>query len=55
MSMSPIIEKVQKLLSLSKSSNAHEAAAATAAANKLIDQHRLTMADLDSFKAFPIN
>lgn len=47
MSTSAIIEKVQKLLSLSKSSNANEAAAAAAAANKLIDQHRLSVADLE--------
>jgi len=41
-----IIEKVQKLLALAKSSNINEAAAATAAANKLIDQYRLSEADL---------
>jgi hypothetical protein len=45
---SSIIEKVQKLLSLSKSSNANEAAAAANAANKLIDQYRLSTADLES-------
>jgi hypothetical protein len=43
-----IIEKVQKLISLSKSSNINEAAAAAAAANKLIDQYRLSEADLNS-------
>lgn len=47
MSVSAIIEKVQKLLALSQSSNANEAAAAAAAANKLIDQHRLSEADLE--------
>lgn len=43
-----IIEKVQKLLSLSKSDNIHEATAAARQANRLIDQHRLTMADLET-------
>lgn len=42
-----IIEKVQKLLALSKSSNANEAAAAANAANKLIDTYRLSEADLE--------
>lgn len=45
MSLSSVIEKVQKLLALSKSSNANEAAAAAAAANRLIDQYRLSEAD----------
>lgn len=48
MSTQDIIEKVQKLLALSKSSNANEAAAAAAAANRLIDQHRLSEADLET-------
>lgn len=43
-----IIEKVQKLLSLSKSSNANEAAAAAAKANELLDKHRLSLADLET-------
>ena len=43
-----IIERVQKLLALSTSSNANEAAAAASAANKLIDQYRLSTADLES-------
>ena len=43
-----IIEKVQKLLALSQSSNANEAAAAAAAANKLIDQYRLSEADIQT-------
>ncbi|NBW58605.1 DUF2786 domain-containing protein [bacterium] len=43
-----IIDKVQKLLALSKSSNANEAAAAAAAANKLIDQYRLSEADIST-------
>jgi hypothetical protein len=46
--ISPIIEKVQKLLRLSKSAaNANEAAAAAGAANKLIDAYRLSTADLE--------
>lgn len=48
MSLSPIIEKVQKLLALSKSANINEAAAAAAVANRLIDQYRLSTTDLDS-------
>lgn len=48
MSISPIVEKVQKLLALSKSSNANEAAAAAAKANMLIDQYRLSEADLEA-------
>lgn len=46
MKISSIIEKVQKLLALSKSSNANEAATAAALANKLIDQYRLSEADI---------
>lgn len=42
-----IIDKVKKLQSLSKSNNLNEAAAAAAAANKLIDQYRLSMIDLE--------
>jgi len=48
MSVSTIVEKVQKLLALSKSSNMNEAMAAAAAANKLIDQYRLSTADLEA-------
>lgn len=44
--LSAVIEKVQKLLALSKSANPNEAAAAAAAANRLIDQHRLSESDL---------
>jgi hypothetical protein len=46
--VSPIVEKVQKLLALSKSSNINEAAAAAAAANRLIDQYCLSEMDLES-------
>lgn len=47
MSTSSIIEKVQRLQKLSTSSNAFEAANAAAMANKLIDQYRLSTADLE--------
>lgn len=42
-----VIDKVKKLQSLSKSNNINEAAAATAAANKIIDQYRLLQIDLE--------
>lgn len=44
--ISSVIEKVQKLLALAQSSSAHEAAAALGAANKLIDQYRLSEHDI---------
>lgn len=46
MNQSQAIEKVQKLLGLSKSSNINEAATAAAIANKYIVQYRLKEADL---------
>ena len=42
-----VIDKVKKLLALSKSSNQNEAANATAAANRLIDEYRLSENDLN--------
>ena len=42
-----VIDRVKKLLALSQSSNANEAAAAAAAANKLMDQYRVSQADLE--------
>jgi len=48
MELDKVISKVQKLLALSKSDNAGEAAAAMNAANKLIDQYRLSSADLET-------
>lgn len=42
-----IIERVHKLISLSRNANANEAAAAAAIANRLIDQYRLSKADLE--------
>lgn len=44
--ISSVIAKVQKLLALSNSSNANEAANAASAANKLIDEYRLSTADI---------
>lgn len=47
-SLTDVIAKVQKLLSLSKNnSNAAEAATAAGIANRLIDEHRLSVADLE--------
>lgn len=43
-----IIDKVRKLLALSTSSNANEAAAAAAKANDLIDKYRLSQFDLEA-------
>jgi hypothetical protein len=43
-----IIERVQKLLALSKSDNPNEAAAAAALADKLIQKHQLTEAELQA-------
>lgn len=48
MSISNIVDRVNKLRSLTQSTNVHEAAAAAAAANKLIDQYRLIEADLET-------
>lgn len=44
--MDSIIDKIRRLRALSQSTNVHEAAAAAAAANKLIDAHRINEADL---------
>jgi len=46
MSIDNVISKVKKLLSLANSSNANEAANAAALANRLIDQYRLSTADI---------
>lgn len=46
MSASAIAEKVKKLLALAESDNPHEAAAAAGAAERLMQEHRLTQADL---------
>ncbi len=47
MDISDVIEKVKKLLALTKSSNAGESANAARAANKLIDAYRLSQADIE--------
>jgi len=47
MSITSVVDRVQKLLALSKSENANEAATAAALANKLIDQYRLSEIDLE--------
>jgi len=46
--MTNIIDKVQKLLRLSRSSNIHEAAAAAAAADRLIQEHGLQQAQFEA-------
>jgi hypothetical protein len=42
-----IIEKVRKLLALARSDNEHEAAAAAGAAERLLQEHRLSEVDLE--------
>ncbi len=44
----PIIEKIKKLLALAQSSNEHEAALAAAHAHRLLSEHNLAMADIDT-------
>jgi hypothetical protein len=51
--ISSVISKVQKLLALSNSSNANEAANAAAAANKLIDEYRLSESDITTESGEP--
>jgi len=45
--LSPVLDKVRKLLQLATSDNANEAAAAMAKAQSLIEQHRLSVAELE--------
>ncbi len=47
MTMQDIISKVQKLRRLATSSNVHEAAAAAAAADRLIQEHRLHESEIE--------
>lgn len=47
MAQSQIVEKVKKLLALSRSSNINEATTSAAIATKLILQHRLSEAEID--------
>ncbi|MFA4971485.1 MAG: DUF2786 domain-containing protein [bacterium] len=48
MDLSPVLDKVRKLLRLAQSSNENEAAAAMGAAQRLIDEHRLSVAELEA-------
>lgn len=45
-----IIEKIKKLLALSKSNNEHEAALAAAHAQRLLSEHNLSMTDVEAKK-----
>ena len=53
MSLDAVIAKVQKLRALATSSNANEAAAAAAAADKLIQEHRLSEAEIEASADVP--
>ena len=44
----PIIEKIKKLLALASSTNEHEAALAASHAQRLLSEHNLAMADIES-------
>ena len=46
MENTPILQKIKKLLALSKSANEHEAALAAAHAQRLLSEHNLAMADV---------
>jgi len=48
MDNNPIIEKIRKLLALANSSNEHEAALAASHAQRLLSEHNLAMADIES-------
>jgi len=47
-SIEAVLQKVRRLRALATSSNVHEAAAAAAAADRLIQEHRLSEAELES-------
>ncbi len=47
MEKSRIIDKIKKCLALSRSANEHEAAAALRQAQKLMQQYRIEMSDVD--------
>ncbi len=47
-----LIEKIQKLLSLSESSNEHEAKVAMLKAQELLAKHKLSMQEVTSFKKY---
>ncbi|MDD2850900.1 MAG: DUF2786 domain-containing protein [Desulfuromonadaceae bacterium] len=44
----PVIEKIRKLLALANSCNEHEAALAASHAQRLLSEHNLAMADIES-------
>lgn len=46
-----VIEKIQKCLALSRSSNPHEAEAALRQARKLMDKYQLEMSDIEAMRA----
>ncbi|GCE83023.1 DUF2786 domain-containing protein [Komagataeibacter diospyri] len=46
MSQKAVMERLKKLIALSRSSNAHEAAAALARAQQLMREHKITEDDL---------
>ncbi len=48
MDHNPIIEKIRKLLALSNSCNEHEAALAASHAQRLLAEHNLAMADIET-------
>jgi Protein of unknown function (DUF2786) len=48
MDPNPIIEKIRKLLALANSSNEHEAALAAGHAQRLLSEHNLAMADIET-------
>lgn len=48
METSPVIEKIRKLLALANSSNEHEAALAAAHAQRLLAEHNLAIADIET-------
>ena len=48
METNPIIDKIRKLLALSNSSNEHEASLAASHAQRLLSEHNLAMADIES-------
>jgi len=54
MNIQSVIEKIQKLRKLSRSDNIHEAEAAAAAADRLIQEHGLAEAQLEAEGAAPV-
>jgi len=48
METNPVIEKIRKLLALANSCNEHEAALAASHAQRLLSEHNLAMADIES-------